>query len=99
MARSRYARTQIIDDHYGSFVDPTAANFLGPNILDGIQTVDHVVTLGDRLDTLAARYYGDDGYWWVIALANRIGFALSIPAGTILKIPPSVQPILQKIQR
>lgn len=99
MARSRYSRTPVLDDHYATFVDPTRVNFLGPGILDGIQTVDHVMVLGERLDTLAGRYYGDDGYWWVIALVNRIGFGLGIAPGTILKIPLSVDPILTRLQR
>ena len=99
MARSRYSRIPVLDDHYGTFSDPTRINFLGPGILDGVQTVDHVMVLGERLDTLAARYYGDDGYWWIIALVNRIGFALGIAPGTVLKIPLSVDPILTRLQR
>ncbi len=99
MARSRYARTEVIDDHYGSFVDPTRVNFLGTGILDGIQTVDHMMVVGERLDTLASRYYGDEGYWWIIALVNRIGFALAIAPGTIVKVPLSVDSILSRVQR
>ena len=30
----------------------------------------HEVTAVDRLDTLAARYYGDSQLWWMIADAN-----------------------------
>lgn len=27
-------------------------------------------TRGDRYDTLAQAYYGEPGYWWIIAMAN-----------------------------
>ncbi|WP_432139839.1 MULTISPECIES: LysM peptidoglycan-binding domain-containing protein [unclassified Streptomyces] len=32
---------------------------------------EHVVAAGDRLDRIAARYYGDPGQSWRIADANR----------------------------
>ena len=28
---------------------------------------------GDRLDTIAQRFYGDANLWWIIAKANEIG--------------------------
>ena len=34
---------------------------------------------GDRLDTLAQRYYGDVSLWWVIAKANQIKSGQMIP--------------------
>jgi len=52
----------------------------------------HVV-LGDgseseRLDTLAAQYYGDASYWRVLASFNGIDDPASVPAGTVLRVPP-----------
>lgn len=44
--------------------------------------------LGERLDQLAARYYGDPSLWRVIAAANNIADPSAIPAGTLLRIPP-----------
>lgn len=46
---------------------------------------------GDRLESLAMRFYRDPELWWVIAEANpQVTDVQSIPAGTILRIP-SVQ--------
>lgn len=43
---------------------------------------------GDRLDTLARRYYNDDSKWKILALVNKLGKgSLSIPAGTRIRIP------------
>ena len=40
-----------------------------------------------RLDKLAAEYFGDGRLWWVIALMSDIGWGLQVPPGTRLKIP------------
>jgi hypothetical protein len=45
--------------------------------------------LGERLDQLAQRYYGDASLWRVIAAANDIADPSAIPAGTLLRIPPA----------
>jgi len=43
---------------------------------------------GDRLDTLAYQFYGDVKYWWVIAVANKLGLgSVAIPNATQLRIP------------
>lgn len=52
---------------------------------------------GDRLDKLAASYYGDQTLYWVIAQANPNVQAgtLFLPVGTQLRIPGNVSIILQ----
>lgn len=98
MARSRYAGNEILDgNHYATWSDPTTRDTLGPDILDGVQCVEHVIELGERLDTLASRYYGDEEYWWVIALANRIQDPLNLSVGRRLRIPVDVKSILNKV--
>lgn len=43
---------------------------------------------GDRLDLLAAEFYGDETLWFTIARANGLGKgSMSIPPGTIVRIP------------
>src|SRR5205085_891313 len=44
----------------------------------------HQLQLGETLDRLAARYYGDSTQWRVIALANAVVDPLRIKAGTLL---------------
>ena len=100
MGRSRYAGTPVLDgNHYGTWSDPTSGNPLGPDILDGVTTIDHVLKRGERLDHLAHRYYGDSDYWWVIAVANRIQDPFRLTPGTRLRVPADARSILGKVQR
>lgn len=47
-------------------------------------------TIGDRYDTLAAKYYGDSKLWWIIASANNMTKAsLVLPPGEQIRIPAS----------
>ncbi len=100
MGRSRYAGNNVIDNnHYETWPDPVTANIMGPDILDGVDTVDHVICAGERLDVISFQYYSDEDYWWVIALANTINDPFSITVGQKLKIPIDVRSILDKVQR
>ena len=45
---------------------------------------------GDRLDSLAFEYYGDQHLWWFIARANNIK-TMNVSAGTRLRIPSSTE--------
>tara|TARA_Y100000592_G_C5423104_1_gene294235 strand:+ start:533 stop:766 length:234 start_codon:yes stop_codon:yes gene_type:complete len=48
---------------------------------------------GQRLDIVSENYYGDASYWWVIAAASGIGWQCQVPAGTVLRIPQSLDRI------
>jgi phage tail protein X len=53
-----------------------------------LQVVEHLWTRYDRIDILAARYYGNETSWWMIAESNpRILDWTNIPIGTIIRIP------------
>lgn len=100
MGRSRYASNSIIGGtHYETWSDPTASNVMGPEILDGVDTLEHVVSVGERLDTLASKYYGDEELWWVIALSNRIMDPFSLTVGARLRIPADARQVLDKVGR
>jgi nucleoid-associated protein YgaU len=46
----------------------------------------------DRMDLLAARFYGDERLWWLIAKANpEVVDWFSIAPGTVLRIPNAQQ--------
>jgi hypothetical protein len=45
-----------------------------------------VIANGQRLDTIAGKYYGDGRYWRIIAAASGIGF-IQVPPNTVLRIP------------
>tara|TARA_B110000858_G_C17378993_1_gene282948 strand:+ start:170 stop:475 length:306 start_codon:yes stop_codon:yes gene_type:complete len=48
---------------------------------------------GERIDTIAGVYYGKAAYWWIIAAASGIGYALQVPPGTVLRIPTSLSEV------
>lgn len=100
MARSRYAGNDMIDgSSFGTWRNPVAEDTLGPGLIEGLQVVEHYVSDGDRVDLLAARYYGDSEYYWVICVANEILFPLSIQPGDRLLIPTDLRAALAKLQR
>ena len=45
-------------------------------------------TQGERLDEIAARYYGDPSLWRLIATFNNVSDPDHLTPGTILRIPP-----------
>lgn len=47
----------------------------------------HLVEVGDSLDSIALRYYGNPLYWWIIADVNRIQDIFNLKVGTRLSIP------------
>jgi nucleoid-associated protein YgaU len=59
-----------------------------PSAVDYPDALDHVVTVGETLDQLAARYYGREDLWWRIADANAVAFPTDLTPGATLTIPP-----------
>jgi nucleoid-associated protein YgaU len=56
--------------------------------------------IGDRLDILALKYYGDQSLWWIIATANNLNEAsYSITPGIQLRIPANVSKILNDLEK
>lgn len=102
MSKNRYADTEIIDGKfYGTFRLPSSnRGYTELDLLEGVKTVDYTYKVGDRLDHLAARYYNEDQYWWVIALVNKINYPFAsggLKPGKVLKIPVNVRDIFDKI--
>ena len=60
-----------------------------------ITTSEMVLSQSQRLDHLAGQYYGDGRYWWVIAIASGIGWALQVPPGTRILIPDDLAAVLE----
>tara|TARA_R100000030_G_scaffold28762_2_gene21268 strand:+ start:934 stop:1236 length:303 start_codon:yes stop_codon:yes gene_type:complete len=54
---------------------------------------------GDRLDTLAYRYYGDTTLWWVIAKANGIKGKVAVSVDDVLRIPGNISIIMENFRR
>lgn len=53
-----------------------------------VQVQDYLWQEGDRVDTLAASYYGSETAWWMIAEANpQVLNWSSVPVGTPVRVP------------
>lgn len=89
MSVSRYRNVPIIDGKH-------QATFDFPNIdINQIATFSIRISDADRLDTLAARYFGQGELWWVIALLNDIDYSWNFASGQIIKIPVDVNEVLK----
>ena len=54
---------------------------------------------GDRLDTLAHKYYKDVSLWWIIAKANGLDAAhIGLEVDNQIRIPINIRPILTKLK-
>jgi len=54
---------------------------------------------GDRLETLANRYYGDSTLWWIIAKANEIGKGkIGVDPEKKLRIPTEIGDIIELVE-
>lgn len=91
MALSRYRNLNTIDDkkYYESSEFPTKEQ------LEGISTIQIVISQFDRLDNLAYTHLGDGSYWWVIAMMNNIEWPFKFEEGQILEIPTDIKEVLK----
>jgi len=83
----RYANTPKIagGTQYGT---STLHNSIRRGVQRGsIDVREYVMKEGERLDTLAGRFYNDARLWWIIAAASGIGWGLQVPPGTQVFIP------------
>jgi nucleoid-associated protein YgaU len=84
---SRYARTPVVAPEAA---DGVARRVLAPRTPPPTPGVfEHVVVAGERLDHLAARFYGDPRRYWLILDANPEEldpFRLLVP-GRRIRIP------------
>jgi nucleoid-associated protein YgaU len=49
---------------------------------------EHTYLQGERLDQLAAKYYNNPNYWWIIPEFNpQIIDFVNITPGTVIRIP------------
>lgn len=104
MSKNRYSDLSIIDKKFMQTYNLPVKSF-GYKEFDltkEIETRDYVFVQGDRIDHLAARFLGDDQYWWVIALINKINYPFAsggLTPGVTLKIPVNVTEVLQRLMR
>ena len=54
---------------------------------------------GDRLDSLAHKYYGDVTLWWIIAKANGLRGKPALSAGEVIRIPSNIATIVENFRQ
>jgi hypothetical protein len=62
-----------------------------------ISTTNIILAEGQRLDQLAGATYGDSSLWWIIAAASNIGYCLQVQAGTLIRIPVSLNEVYNSL--
>ena len=87
MAYSRYKRAPTIGFNYQYGTSNTHVVIKNAIANKTVSFKTIVLNESQRLDHLAAIYYGDAKYWWILAAASNIGWALQLPPGTIINIP------------
>ena len=102
MSKSRYTDTPIVDGkRYGTFRRPGGRLGLKQgDLLLGVKTVDYTYKNGDRLDHLAAKFYNEDQYWWLIALVNDIAWPFAsggLTPGRVIKIPLNAKDVFDRL--
>jgi len=63
-----------------------------------LQTTQHIYKYGDRLYTLAYKFYGKAEYWWIIAWFNGYPTEVDIPNGASLSIPINLEAALNVLR-
>lgn len=104
MAKSRYANLKLIDGRYlSTWSTPVRSRGLKElNLLENVRSFEYTIKVGDRADHLAARFLGEDLYWWVICLINNIDYPFASGGwtpGRTIRIPYDVADVLEKLQR
>ena len=91
----RYKKTLLKKDKDGKrYYSPTLIKNIP--ISDSDQFIFPFV--GDRLDTLAQRYYGDSNLWWIIAKANEISRGqIGLNPEKMIRIPGEIERILNNM--
>ena len=91
MSFNRYKNTKKKDGKYGKTDYPV--------ITTSIDDVYVYSREGDRLDTLAYKYYKDTALWWIIAKANELPpDSVFIESAIRLRIPANYLDILRNIK-
>ena len=94
--RYQYSETLTTKETKKKYLEST----IYPKIKPTNEDIYIISTQSDRLDLLAAKYYGDPTYWWVISVANNLNDAsLSIESGKQLRIPGNISTVLTEFER
>ena len=75
------------------YVTPTLSK-IDQSDMANLTILDHVWRRGDHFYKLAAQYYGDATYWWVIAQFNYRPTEAGLSFGDVVLIPTPLDQLL-----
>jgi hypothetical protein len=95
-SRYSYSKTLTTNETKKQYLEST----IYPKIKATDSDIYVVTTMGDRLDLLSSKYYGDKNLWWVISVANNLNDAsLHIEPGTQLRIPGNISSVIGNLEK
>ena len=85
-------------------IDANGKRYYVPTIVPNIPILDSDIFLrpqvGERLDSMAQKFYGDSNLWWIIAKANNLSSGqIVLDPEKKIRIPMNVQSILENVDR
>jgi len=98
---SRYDNRTVFrndDEHYKNFFEKRNVPLIrhyetarllipSPDQINSLSVVQHIWTVGDRYYKLAADYYKNPKYWWLIAWYNQTPTEAHLKLGDLVYIP------------
>ena len=88
----RYSTTKLKRDKSG-IISYQTTRYPSIPIQDSDRFI--VTRVGDRIDSLAYKFYGDSTLWWIIAKANGIKGKTALEPGIPLRIPGNITQIIE----
>ncbi len=92
----RYSTTKLKRDKSG-IISYQTTRYPSIPIQDSDRFI--VTRVGDRIDSLAYKFYGDSTLWWIIAKANGFNGKVAFDNATNLRIPGNVSEIIENFQK
>ena len=95
--RVQYAKSTVDSDKKRTIYKPLKY----PEIPSSLDDIYIVTSIGDRLDTLANKFYNDSDLWWIIANANPDVVrrdSYSLKSFLQIRIPMNTSEILENFE-
>jgi hypothetical protein len=112
MAINRYRNTTIVINHneeYKDIISRRGMNSIVHFSFDQFKEIKvrdvpelhfykHIWTSSDRFFKLAYAFYGDAGYWWIIAYFNNAPLETDLSVGDTVLIPTPLEVLLSAME-
>lgn len=93
----RYFENTVVVDNKGVQILDTWM-FIDPTVLASSDDIEYTMLNGDSLNKLSSSHLGDDKYWWIIAVRNRLKHFWDWKPGDKIFIPKNTTRYLSYIK-